>query len=219
MIAADKKAVHSDRSDVFLNALEKDHPWSLVFESSTHDYFLVHLHQKQTHMDDFVMAQARNEFLKQRATNWKSHALLRFARVELGTATVGAIPSRPFLPIEVIPNGYRPSGVLTAALHRPHVLPSTSLPPLAQPQSLVIPIAGGDSIALGSRIIVFRLVFGRLILALQLSLVAMTGVTLGLLTGAMASNSEVGVAAAAVWIQFVQIVMASQHQRDCVRLD
>ncbi|KAL8746872.1 MAG: hypothetical protein Q9190_001165 [Brigantiaea leucoxantha] len=139
--------------------------------------------------------------------------LLPLAKIELGTATIGAIPSRPFLPMEVIPRGYRASNILTIAFHRPHVLPSACLPPLAQPQSLVIPIATSELIELGSNIIVFRVVFEGVALFLQLCLVALVAIFLGLLSGRLSSNTDTGVAVATLSIQFAQIVRASRQQQ------
>lgn len=201
----------SNWRDGFHQAIANESPWSLVFQDHTHYFSPFSAPRGQPHLNAIVMARARQEFFQRRTAHWRGRLLLLFANVELGTATVGAIPSKPKVMSEVIPRGYRASQLLTAAFHRPGLLPSAILTQLAQHQSLVIPIAVTMPPALGSKIIVFRTVSGGPILILQLCLVALVAIALGLLCGRVTSNAELEVAVAEAWIQFAQVVAASRR--------
>ena len=160
-----------------------------------------------------MMAQIRQEFLQYRSTHWRSRILRLFSKVELGTATVGAIPSEPKVASEVIPRGYRASQLLTAAFHRLDLLPENNMICPTLHRSLIVRLATTPSLIVGPKIIVFRTTWDGPVAMLHICLVAFVAVALGFLCGCMTSNAELGVAVAAAWIQFVQIIALSrQHQ-------
>ena len=194
-------------------ALEIPCSWSFVFENPYRRYYLFDHYPRTMQIDTHLMEQARSHFQESMVRSWRGRVLSRFARVEVGTAIIGAMAVTPTKSVEVVFQSYRPHHVLTMAFNRPDILPTTGLDPLKE-DSLFMPATELFHVGVGSSIVVFRIVSDHVVTTVKLLLIAITGLVLGILVGVPTRRADFGIAVAAVWVQFAQVArVAGQGRR------
>lgn len=184
-------------------------PWHLAICDVNNTTTIVDLPPNASVLTDEIMELVRHRLDELTSKHWMP--LRYMSTIEAGIATVEAILPRQSHSTELATHHYQRSPFLTAALGNPNLVSCLSSSDRLHEEANAIRLAPPASVAVGSKLIVFRVSFGDLRNRLEVCGIAAIGCSMGVLAGLTTGKMDLGVAVAAAWLQFAQLVWARQR--------
>ncbi len=200
------------RLDVLNPADVEAYGWHLAIHDKNNTTILLDpkLTGSTTPTTTTTMEAVRGHLWDHASKNWRLRLLSRLATLEAHVAIVEAImPTASH--IEIATRHCTGCPILTAALRPAKKQPIQSPSGLQPSDTLAIRLLPAESVMIGSKVIVFHASCQGVRKGLELCAIALVGLLIGCLAGFAAGGADVGIAAAAAWLQFAQLYQFSRR--------